>query len=98
MPADRCSFASLLIREGRQSVVDIASQLGHSPTRTLDTYGHVIDELAGAEKVSAEEEIRRARAEIRPTFGPRAEAADADAPQTHESPANAGLSEWAIQD
>jgi hypothetical protein len=67
------SFASLLLHEGRNSVVEIAAQLGHSPTRTLDTYGHVIDELVDAEKVSAEEEIRRARAKIRPISGPRAE-------------------------
>ena len=36
-------------------MVAIASQLGHSPTMTLGIYGHVIDDLAGAETVSAEE-------------------------------------------
>lgn len=34
----RHSFASLLIAEGRLSVVDIAAQLGHTPTMTLKTY------------------------------------------------------------
>ncbi len=38
---------------------------------TLGTYGHVIDELDAEAGVSAEEEIRRARAEIRPISGPR---------------------------
>jgi hypothetical protein len=41
----RHSFASLMLHEGRVGVVDLASQLGHSPTMTLNTYGHVIAEL-----------------------------------------------------
>jgi integrase len=95
----RHSFASLLIRERKHSVVDIASQLGHSPTMTLSTYGHVIDELAGAENVSAEEEIRRARSEIRPISGPRAEEAEQEASPTQtKSPAEQGFSEWAMVD
>lgn len=36
----RHSFASRLIHEGR-SIVEIAAQLGHAPTMTLDTYAHV---------------------------------------------------------
>src|SRR5215210_5805842 len=36
----RHAFASLLIYEGRLSVVDIAAQLGHNPTVCLDTYAH----------------------------------------------------------
>jgi integrase len=36
----RHSFASLLIAEGRLSIVDIAAQLGHNPTVCLDIYGH----------------------------------------------------------
>ena len=32
----------------------------------LDTYGHVFAELEGAEKVSAEAEVRRARDELAP--------------------------------
>ena len=33
----RHSFASLLIHEGRYSIVDVAAQLGHDPTMTLST-------------------------------------------------------------
>jgi hypothetical protein len=44
----RHSFCSLLIHEGA-TVVEVARQLGHSPTMTLNTYGHVFDELQGAE-------------------------------------------------
>ena len=40
----RHSFASLLIAEGR-SILEVAEQLGHAPTMTLDVYGHVIAEL-----------------------------------------------------
>ena len=40
----RHSFASLLIYEGR-SVIYVAQQLGHAPLLTLNTYGHVIDDL-----------------------------------------------------
>ena len=57
----RHAFASLLIHEGRKSIVEIAEQLGHNPTVCLDTYGHVMRELAGAERVSAEEQIVLAR-------------------------------------
>jgi site-specific recombinase XerD len=57
----RHSFCSLLIHEGA-TVVEVARQLGHSPTMTLNTYGHVFDELQGAERLSAEEQIRQARA------------------------------------
>jgi integrase len=42
----RHSFASLLLAQGR-SVIDVADQLGHAPTLTLDTYGHVMRELEG---------------------------------------------------
>ncbi len=44
------------MREGA-SIVEVARQAGHSPTMTLDTYGHVFAELEGAEKVSAEAEF-----------------------------------------
>ena len=60
----RHSFASLLIHEKRLSIVEIADQLGHAPRMTSDTYGHVMRELRGAEPVSAEEQIRRARARV----------------------------------
>ena len=61
----RHAYVSLLIREG-VSVVEVARQAGHSPTMALDTHGHVFAELEGAEKVSAEAEIRRARDELVP--------------------------------
>jgi integrase len=64
----RHSFASLLIHEKRLSIVEIADQMGHAPTMTSDTYGHVMRELRGAEPVSAEDQIRRARARA---FGER---------------------------
>ena len=57
----RHAFASLLIHEGRLSVVEIAAQLGHNPTVCLDTYGHVMSEQRGAEHVGAEEQILAAR-------------------------------------
>ena len=57
----RHAFASLLIYEGRLSVVDIAAQLGHNPTVCLDTYAHVMAEQRGAEPISAEAEITTAR-------------------------------------
>ena len=56
----RHSFVSLLIAEGR-SIVDVARQAGHSATMALDTYGHVFDELDGAEKIVPEQAIIEAR-------------------------------------
>ena len=50
-------------------MLEVAKQAGHSPTMALATYGHVIEELEGAEKLPAEEVIRRARDEfVRTTF------------------------------
>jgi hypothetical protein len=43
------------------SVVEVARQAGHSPAMTLSTYGHVIEELEGADSRSAEAVIRAAR-------------------------------------
>jgi integrase len=57
----RHSFASLLIREQRVSIVDLADQLGHAPTMTLDTYSHVMREYRGAPPRDAEEWIRETR-------------------------------------
>jgi integrase len=57
----RHAFASLLIHEGRLSVVEIAAQLGHNPTVCLDTYGHVMAEQSGGDKLGAEEQIAMAR-------------------------------------
>jgi integrase len=64
----RHSFASLLLHEGR-SVIYVARQLGHSATETLNTYGHVIEELADQPNVAAEDAIGAARtADVRTTF------------------------------
>jgi hypothetical protein len=57
----RHSFVTLMLHEGRVGIVDLASQLGHSPTMTLNTYGHVIAELREAPKRSAAEQIYAAR-------------------------------------
>lgn len=57
----RHSFASLLIHEGRHSIVEIAAQLGHDPTTCLSTYAHVIAELQEAPRVTAERQIGIAR-------------------------------------
>jgi integrase len=57
----RHSFVSLLFAEGR-TVIEVARQAGHSPTMALATYGHVIEELEGAERRPAENVIREARA------------------------------------
>jgi integrase len=59
----RHSFVSLLIAQGA-SVVDVASQAGHAPTMTLDTYAHLFAELEGAEHTSAEHLIRAARGKL----------------------------------
>jgi len=56
----RHSFASLLLHEGR-SVVFVARQLGHSTAVCLRTYGHVIEELDDAPRLSAEDAILAAR-------------------------------------
>ena len=56
----RHSFASLLLHEGR-SVIYVARQLGHSATMTLETYGHIVEELGDQPRISAEDAIRAAR-------------------------------------
>jgi len=56
----RHAYVSLLIHEG-MSPVEVARQAGHKPSMALDTYGHVFEEFEGAEKRSAEAEIRAAR-------------------------------------
>jgi integrase len=67
----RHAFCSLLIAEGL-SVVEIAQQAGHSPTMTLETYGHVIEELAGTERRPAEVVIREARDKLLSAAAPAA--------------------------
>lgn len=59
----RHSFVSLLIAEGT-NIIEVAQQAGHSPTMTLDTYGHVFAEATGAERVGAEEAIRAVRVPV----------------------------------
>jgi hypothetical protein len=56
----RHSFCSLLLAEGR-TAIDVAAQMGQSPTMTLETYGHIIEELAEPPHVSAEAVIGEAR-------------------------------------
>jgi hypothetical protein len=56
----RHAFCSLLIAEG-QSVVEVARQAGHAPTMTLSTYAHVMADLDGSDRVSAEDAIRPPR-------------------------------------
>ena len=58
----RHSFASLLIRDGRYTVVEVAEQMGHAPTETLKTYAHVIAEYRRQPSVAAEDLIVAARA------------------------------------
>lgn len=41
----RHSFASLMIQAG-YSPVELAAELGHAPTLTLNTYAHVFSEFA----------------------------------------------------
>jgi integrase len=79
----RHSFVSLLIDEGR-SVPDVARQAGHSATMTLDVYSHVFDEQEGAERVSAEDQIERARESVSGLCPPLPEPAD----ETQEIPGN----------
>jgi integrase len=55
----RHSFASLLLAQGR-SIIDVADQLGHAPTLTLDAYGHVMCELEGP-NLGSDEAIAAAR-------------------------------------
>jgi hypothetical protein len=64
---------SLLLHEGR-SVIYVARQLGHGAEMTMHVYGHVIDELEDAPRVSAEDAIRAARGKLVPAEYPSAEA------------------------
>jgi integrase len=64
----RHSFASLLIAEGR-SILELAEQLGHAPTMTLNVYGHVIAELSGREKRPGADLIAEARTKVREKYG-----------------------------
>jgi hypothetical protein len=48
------------LHEGR-SVIYVARQLGHSAALTMRTYGHVIEELDDAPRITAEDAIHSAR-------------------------------------
>jgi len=66
----RHAFASLQIRAG-MSIPELAAQMGHSPQMTVMTYTHVIRELKGEPRISAEKQIERARRKARgPPGGP----------------------------
>ncbi|CAN5504240.1 hypothetical protein BH20ACT19_BH20ACT19_09130 [soil metagenome] len=56
----RHTWASLLIQEGRLTLVEIAEQMGHSTQTLLSTYAHVIAELSGEQR-PVEDFIREAR-------------------------------------
>lgn len=56
----RHTWASLLIQEGRLTLVEIAEQMGHSTQTLLSTYAHVIAELSGDQR-PVEDLIREAR-------------------------------------
>ncbi len=43
------------------SAVELAAELGHAPTLTLDTYAHVFSEFARGERIRPEVAIRAAR-------------------------------------
>lgn len=59
----RHSFASLMFSEGR-SIVELAEMVGNSPNVLLGTYLHVVKELQGGERVSADAQIRDAREKV----------------------------------
>jgi hypothetical protein len=56
----RHAFASLQIRAGL-SLPELAEQLGHAPQMTLATYAHVMRELKGLPRLSAEAQIQAGR-------------------------------------
>jgi integrase len=57
----RHTWASLLIAEGRLSIVEVAEQLGDKTSTVLDTYSHVINEWRGRRNLRTEAEIGKAR-------------------------------------
>jgi integrase len=73
----RHAFASLQIRAG-MSIPELAEQMGDSPQMTVMTYTHVIRELKGEPRISAEKQIERARRKARgPQVDPKAGARSA---------------------
>jgi len=57
----RHSYASLLIHEGKHSIVQISEWMGHSAATLLRHYAHVIAELANKPRLPAEKAIKAAR-------------------------------------
>jgi integrase len=57
----RHSFASLLIHEGKHSIMQIAEWMGHSPATLLTHYAHVIADVAGKSTLPSEQAIKAAR-------------------------------------
>ncbi len=43
------------------SAVELASELGHAPTLTLDTYAHVFSEYARGERIDPNQAVAAAR-------------------------------------
>jgi integrase len=56
----RHSFASLMIQAG-YSPVELAAELGHSPTLTLNTYAHVFSEFTRGERIDPGATVASAR-------------------------------------
>lgn len=61
----RHASCSMRLLEGRLSPAEIAEQHGHTLQTFLTTYAHIISELRGQGSVPMEEQIERARAELR---------------------------------
>jgi hypothetical protein len=59
-PASVC-FASLLIQDGKHSIVQISEWMGHSPATLLSHYAHVIADLASKPSSPNENAIKVAR-------------------------------------
>jgi len=57
--------------------MDVADQLGHGAQLSVETYGHIIRELADAPRLSAPDAIAQARAAVSEKCPPRSEVAQA---------------------
>jgi hypothetical protein len=60
-PVPRCTSGRGREAVRGASIVEVARQAGHSPAVALNVYAHVIEELEGGERRSAEAVIREAR-------------------------------------
>jgi integrase len=68
----RHSFASLLIHDGKHSIVQISEWMGHSPATLLSHYAHVIADLASKPSSPNENAIKVAR-RTRQFYGQRSQ-------------------------